>query len=243
MIKYIFLTFIVFYLSYFLYESKYEKDKFNNDLSKNGFIIIDNDPLNYLPDGYILLDYKFILNCSTISSFHRDIFTSKYNLNAKYPIYTYLIYMNKKNGTHPLLSVCPSSHLSVPFLWSRPVTIYGEYNTSILFDSDLIHAGAINDLGKNRYAEQYKIVHKDDAYLLDNIVGTNRLVECKITGDKWYDKIVISGSLLFSYPINHVFGKYIEVTNKNIFGTIISKILGNDYIYDNNDNNDEMPLK
>lgn len=223
----------ILYLAAFLYEIPFHDLHREANLFGDGFFIMKSkdNPLHHLPKGYQFLDYKYKLNCSTISSFHRDIFSSKYELGAKYPIYTYLVYMNRREGNHPLLSVCPGSHLSVPFLWNGAVTIYGEYGTSILFDSDLVHAGAVNDLGVDRYAEQYKIVHKDDLHLLNDIAGTDMTIKCKVTGDKWYDRLIRSGSLLFTYPINHLFGKHIGVNNKNIIGDIISKLLGNDFIY------------
>lgn len=226
----------ILYFAYFLYEIPF--DDFNIDgrgenLFGNGFLIMKNkeNPLHYLPEGYQFLDYKYKLNCSTISTFHRDIFSSKYELKAKYPIYTYIIYMNRRYGIHPLLSVCPGSHLSVPFLWSSSVTISGKFGTAVLFDSDLVHAGAFNDLGVDRYAQQYKIVHKDDLHLLNHIVGTDMTIKCKVTCNKWYHQLLKVGSLLFAYPINHIFGKHIEVSNKSFFGSLIPKLLGNDFIY------------
>ena len=101
---------------------------------------------------------------------------SQYIFKTKYPIFTYIEYFNKG----PVLSVCSGSHRTVPFLFQRAQTIYNNNSQiGILFNCDLIHAGALNNLGNKRHAVQYKIVplpiHKDLSKQQEVIVILSRL--------------------------------------------------------------------
>ena len=197
------------------------------DIHNDGFTIFrgnvsKKEVLNTLPDGYIFLDYIYKINCSTLTTFHRDITSSQYVFNSKYPIYTYLQYLNKRDGNLPLLSICPGSHLSVPFLWSFPIDIYGEYGDSVLFNSDLVHAGALSDLGVDRYSEQYKVIHIEDQHILDQIKGTNFITECVESNNSEYNVYRLL-SWFFSYPINHLFTNYIG--KRHLYLDIIAEYL------------------
>ena len=63
-----------------------------------------------------------------------------------------------------MLSVAPGSHRTWPFAFEKPVTLVIEQpGTVVLFDADLLHAGAPPvDSGTSKQAVQYKIVHRDD---------------------------------------------------------------------------------
>lgn len=193
-----------------LYALKYLKEiKYNNyktSLDKDGFIVFNNinneDVLKYLPENYQFMNYSFTIKGCTLSTFHRDVTSSQYIFNSKHPIYTFIVYKNE--GYNPLLSVCPESHKTVPFTYSKPINIYGQNKTSILFNCDLLHAGALNNLKNLRYAKQYKIIHKDDLEILNKLdnIHTEKIGDCNISDN--YEYINRKISLLFPYFFNHV---------------------------------------
>ena len=98
---------------------------------------LQNDVLEKLPEGYIFIDYVYKISNVSLSTFHRDVTSSKYIYNTKYPIYTLILY--KYDGD--LLSVCPGSNKTYPFVWSSIINIHGKSGSAFLFDSDLLHAG------------------------------------------------------------------------------------------------------
>ena len=213
------------YLSYFLKETDYVKNE--NNLDKNGFAILENrdEIYNYLSNNYKFLNYKYTIKGCTLQTFHRDVTSSQYIFKTKYPIFTYIEYFNRG----PVLSVCPGSHKTVPFLFQRAKTIYNNSNNSIgiLFNCDLIHAGALNDLGNKRYAIQYKIAHKDDFENLKHLSDINKITDydCK-NNNVVKNYILRKFSLIFSYPINHIFTRYLQDNQNNILNNILIKILG-----------------
>jgi hypothetical protein len=111
-----------------------------------------DDVLNKLPSGYMFIDYVYKIHDVALSTFHRDVTSSKHNYNTKYPVYTLILY--KYDGE--LLSICPGSHKTYPFVWSNISNIHGPNGTAFLFDSDTLHAGRINHC-KKRDVIQYKI--------------------------------------------------------------------------------------
>ena len=176
--------------------------------------------LQFIGPNYEFVDYEYVIQGCTLSTFHRDVTSSPYEFGTTYPVYTYIVY----NNSGPLLSVCPGSHLTVPFLNSKPMTIVGENNTmtSVLFHCDLVHAGAGNDLGSKRYARQYKIVHKDDANRLAHLRGIHKTTshgECHM--NPMYEASMIKSSLLFSFWSNHVWTEYLQNRQENMVGKII----------------------
>lgn len=208
-----------------------DKHQNNRNLKKDGYIVfngkINNDTvLKNLQSDYVFIDYKYVIKGCTLSTFHRDVTSSKYIFKTKYPIYTYIVYNNKG----PLLSVCPGSHLTTPFLYSKPLTIIGKNSsTSILFDSDLVHAGALNNLGDLRYAIQYKIAHKDDLNSLKSLsnIYTEKIGKCNIS--KNYEIFSRKISILFSYIINHHFTKYLQYNDNGIFNKLGLYLYGREF--------------
>jgi hypothetical protein len=231
MIYYIILLFIIFILYSLIYLREIKYNEYNTSLDKDGFIIFNNinneDVLKYLPENYQILNYSYTIKGCTLSTFHRDVTSSQYILNSKHPIYTYIVYKNK--GYNPLLSVCPKSHKTIPFTYSKPINIYGNYNTSVLFNSDLLHAGALNNLKNSRYAKQYKIVHKDDLEILSKLdnVHTEKIGNCNISDN--YEYVSRKISLLFPYFFNHVLTSYLQEKQDNILGVILEKIYGQNF--------------
>ena len=121
----------------------------------------------------------------------------------KYEIYekshkTAIIYKNDGE----LLSVCPSSHSTYPFVNSPIVNIYGKSGTAILFNCDTLHAGCKN-LCKKREIIQYKICHKNDLHLLKHLMNKHIEKEdtCKLS---IYDDIKRKITYYFQLPINTI---------------------------------------
>lgn len=239
MIYFIIILFIVYSLFSLIYFKETYYNNENTSLDKDGFIVFNNinneDVLKYLPENYQFLDYSYTIKSCTLSTFHRDVTSSQYIFKSKYPIYTYILYKNK--GNNPLLTVCPNSHKTVPFSYSIPININGDYNTSVLFNCDLLHAGALNDLGNLRYAKQYKIIHKDDLDILKHLsnVHTEKIGNCKIS--KKLEYISRKISILYPYFFNHVLTSYLQEKQDNILGVIIEMYGQNFY---NNKNKIKM---
>ena len=225
----LFIVLYILYLFYYCIEIKYNNDK--TSLDKDGFIVFNNidneDVLKILPENYQFLDYSYTIKGCTLSTFHRDVTSSQYIFKSKYPIYTYIVYKN--DGYNSLLTVCPNSHKTTPFTFSKPINIYGDYNTSVLFNCDLLHAGALNHLKNLRYAKQYKIAHKDDLDLLKHLVNvhTEKKGNCDLSDN--YEYISRKISLLFPYFFNHVLTSYLQEKQDNAFGVILTKIYGQNF--------------
>ena len=83
--------------------------------------MLKKDVLNILPKNYVFLDYQYSIFNSAVSTFHRDITSSRKIYNTKYDVYTVILY--KYSGD--LLSVCPGSNNTYPFVNSHIVNING----------------------------------------------------------------------------------------------------------------------
>jgi hypothetical protein len=227
---FIYIIIVISIIIYQLYES-YDYYPHLRTLKKDGFKVFLTDDkelvLNSLPHGYEFIDYKYIIKGCTISTFHRDITSSQYIYNTKYPVYTYITYMNDGD----LLALCAGSHLTTPFLFESPIIIKGKPKTSILFNCDIIHAGAINNFGKTRYAIQSKVCHKDDKQLLKHLIGINKTTYgiCNNSRD-YYVYILRKISLFFPFIFNHIFTKTLQEKPKK--DTFIEYLIDNFYIGD-----------
>jgi len=214
--------FIVFYILYYLQETRENFDTSikNRTLNNDGFCILynpnyasntfdkpsnelANDVLNNLPKDYVFIDYVYKIKNASLSTFHRDVTSSKNIYKTKYPIYTLILY--KYDGD--LLSLCPNSNKTYPFVLSRIVTINGKSGTAFLFDSDLLHAGTINNC-KKRELIQYKLCHKDDLMLLSNLhnIRKEKTAKCNDSYyEYYYQNIMRNFSYFFEFPINYIF--------------------------------------
>ena len=177
---------------------------------------LKEDVLSILSDNYVFIDYIYKINDGVLSTFHRDITSSKNIYNTTYPVYSLILY--KYEGK--LLSVCPGSNKTYPFVWSRIVNIEGKTGTAFLFDCDLLHAGCINNC-KKRHVIQYKLCHKNDLHKLSHLYGirSEKIDICKLS---LYNTIIRKLSYYFELPINYIFYPLmIKRENKN---TIIGRI-------------------
>jgi hypothetical protein len=233
-IKLIILLFIIYILYYYIEDTVNLNNNFNF-VNDGIFILYDTiynssnktineklkiDVLNKLPKDYEFIDYSYIIKNTSLSHFHRDVTSSQTIYKSKYPIYTLIVY--KSNGT--LLSVCPGSHLTYPFVNSRIVNIEGTSGTAILFNCDILHSGCKN-LCKKKEIIQYKMCHKSDLHLLKHLIGKHVKKEekCSIS---IMDTITKKLSYYFQLPINTIFVPFmIERKNDNTFIGQIQKYL------------------
>jgi hypothetical protein len=231
-----YVSFIVFivYLVYYLYETNetVEQSIQTRTLDKDGFCVLHNrvyttttdfpcsslreDALRRLPSGYTFVDYVYKIQNVALSTFHRDVTSSKNIYKTAHPVYTLILY--KSGGD--LLSVCPGSNKSYPFVWSNIVNISGEPGTAFLFDCDLLHAGCTNQCQK-RDVIQYKICHADDLDKLPHLQGVraNKTDVCEITTN---GKFMRKLSFLYEFPINYLF--YPLMIKRENSDSIIGKI-------------------
>jgi len=115
--------------------------------------------LSCLPQSYVMLDYSYRINGCSLSTFHRDVTSSKSSLKTQYPTFTAIWYQYDGD----MVSLCKYSNNNLkPFTFSRPTNIHGEKNTIVIFDCDILHAGMLNSVGMNRQVIQFKMAHRDD---------------------------------------------------------------------------------
>ena len=213
-----------------LYEIE-DLHKYQRTLKKDGFVVFRenniNNVFNELPKNYILLDYIYQIKGCSLSTFHRDVTSSQYIFKTKYPVYTYITYKN----SGALLSLCPSSHMTTPFLFEKPVIIMGHKGTSILFNCDIIHAGAMNNFGDSRHATQYKLCHIDDVEKLKHLNGINIIKSGKCEkNNKVYEYFLRKISLFFPFIFNHILTKLLQ--DKPEKDSMIEYIINKFYIGD-----------
>lgn len=230
---FIFILFILWLIYFFEEEENYINSINTRTIQKDGFCVLYNknyvnyseeesyeylkkDVLSILPNGYVFIDYIYKINDGALSTFHRDVTSSKYIYKTKYPVFTLILY--KYEGE--LLSVCPNSHKSYPFVWSKIVNIEGKSGTCFLFDCDLLHAGCMNNC-KERKLVQYKICHVNDLYKLKHLHGI-RNEKFDICTLSLYNEITRKLSYYFEMPINYIL--YPIMIKRNNNNTIIGKI-------------------
>jgi hypothetical protein len=200
----------------------------NRTLEKDGFCILYNEnikeALNKLPNGYQFMNYVYRIKNASLSTFHRDVTSSKNIYKTKYKVYTLILY--KYDGE--LLSVCPKSDKSYPFVNSRIININGPKNTAILFDSDLLHAGRFNNC-KNRDVIQYKICHFEDLDKLKHLENINVSKNEECNNNK-INLLIRKLSYFFEFPINYfLYPLMIKKHDNNFIGKLQSFIPINFY--------------
>ena len=177
---------------------------------------LEHDILQNLPPDYVFVDYVYTIKDVALSTFHRDVTSSQCNYHTKYPVYTAILY--KYNGE--LLSVCPSSNYDYPLCWSHIVNISGEKGTVFVFDSNLLHAGQINNC-QYREVIQYKLCHKDDIDKLTHLDGV-RAEKTDVCSLSVYNLLMRKLSYYFECPINSFF--YPLMIKRENTNTIIGAI-------------------
>lgn len=181
---------------------------------------LQRDILQKLPPGYIFIDYIYKIENTSLSTFHRDVTSSKQIYKTQYPVYTAILY--KYDGD--FLSVCPGSNTTYPFVTSTILNISGKSGSVFLFDCELLHAGMINKC-KNREVIQYKLCHKDDLHLLSHLQNT-RVYKTDINRLGLIQDISISVSRKMSYYFQLFINTFLYplMIKKQANDTIIGKI-------------------
>jgi hypothetical protein len=144
------------------------------DLSTDGYVVFHSDAVSYhrgvlerLPEGYEFLDYEYTIRGTSLTTWHRDVTSGQSYYGTTHPTYTVIRYEYEGD----LLTVIPKSHAAYPFAIDRTQMINGTAGTTILFNADLLHAGAPNKVGGARLARQYKVVHREDRARLAHLEG------------------------------------------------------------------------
>ena len=154
--------------------------------------LLHRDALRRLPAGYVLIDYSYTIRDNALPTFHRDVTSSMRVMRTRLPVYTLILYLS----SGPMLSVCPGSHRTYPFTWSRVVNIDGEAGTAFLFDCDVLHAGRV--ACARRHLVQYKICHREDLETLASLRGVRKL---KGGGDCAPRPLLRAASYFLSAPL------------------------------------------
>ena len=186
-----------------LYNQEYDKETTDKPSTR-----LQTDILRELPEGYQFMDYIYKIENNSLSTFHRDVTSSKILFQTKYPVYTVILY--KYDGE--LFSFCPRSNHTYPFTWSHITNISGKKGTVFLFDSDLLHAGG-NPIGVERKVVQYKVCHREDMDLLSELTGV-RMDKKDVSPDNSsyvlssifsyvYKSVLRKASYFFEMPINY----------------------------------------
>ena len=152
-----------------------------------------------LPPDYEFLDYEYVIYSAALSTFHRDVTSSQVLYGCLYPVYTLIVY--EYDGD--LLSICPASDKSWPFVWTRIVNLSGPKGTCVLFNSEMLHAGQPNQC-RPRFARQYKICHRDDIKKLVHLQGIRAKKDTECVDDL-SSRMKRKISYYFAFLINHVF--------------------------------------
>lgn len=194
----LFLAILIYLLAYMNEDEDLNQN--TRTLDRDGFCILNmEDVLSKLPCGYQFLDYVYQIDDGTLSTFHRDVTSSKTIYHTTYPVYTLIHYLYDGE----LLSVCPGSHRSL--FVGRILNLEGKAGTCFLFDGDLLHAGRNNHC-QERHVVQYKLCHKDDLDKLAHLQGI-RAHKREACQDTLYATFVRKMSyyfqlpLLFAYPL------------------------------------------
>lgn len=185
------------FIAYYSVESEPES---SFSLGRDGVVAFSakkQRALDFLPPDYRFIDYEYTIQSTALSTFHRDVTSSARLHGCRYPVYTLIIYEYGGN----LMSVCPGSHRTWPYVWSRIVNVSGPPNTAVLFDSEILHAGQPNQC-KPRLLRQYKICHRDDLSKLTHLQGIRVAKKEKCVDDAW-TRVKRKLSYYFAHPLNH----------------------------------------
>lgn len=226
------LVLILLYIIYYMIEYREcsVKASTSRTIEKDGFTVfycpdhlnIHSGPrdklvkktLEKLPKDYVFIDYVYKINNAALSTFHRDVTSSQQIYDTTYPTYTLILY--KYDGC--LLSLCPGSHASYPFVNSNIVNFHGKAGTCFLFNCDILHAGCLNHC-KYREVIQYKLCHNDDYPKLIHLHRINAQKDEKCR-DNFYVWTMRKLSYFFEFPINYIFYPFMMKKHEGILGKI-----------------------
>lgn len=199
---------------YYFFEFSESAEGSNRNLADDGFCCFSvgkeafnqkgreenerDETLKRLPPDYEFLDYDYTIYSAALSTFHRDVTSSQVLYGCVYPVYTLIVY--EYGGD--LLSVCPASERTWPFVLSRIVNLSGPPGTCVLFNSEILHAGQPNQC-RPRLARQYKICNRKDIKKLEHLMGVRAVKDMECMDDIW-SMAKRKISYYFAFLINHV---------------------------------------
>uniref|UniRef100_A0A6C0DR92 Phytanoyl-CoA dioxygenase n=1 Tax=viral metagenome TaxID=1070528 RepID=A0A6C0DR92_9ZZZZ len=131
-----------------------------------------------LDENYQFQDYIWIIEKSVVHTCHRDNNGDFFNPGQKYPSYTLLLYLE---NMEKCLGVIPYSNKSkysngINIIFDEVVNLKCNAGDVIIFNSNLIHVGCINNKDDNLRL-QLKITHKDDLDVLNYYQNFNKVLK------------------------------------------------------------------
>ena len=181
----------------------------NNSKIKNKLINSIGNP------NYIFQDYILIIKKSSVHTCHRDYNGDFFNDGQQNKSYTIILYLEDiEKG----LGVIPSSHKSVNYyninLNNAVINIPCKRGDILLFDSNLIHVGGLNDKPDNLRI-QMKLTHKDDIEYISYYENYNKVLNKDNNIPFILKKIQKNASCMFPGISNLTQSESIKSINKN----------------------------
>jgi hypothetical protein len=160
----------------------------------------------HLDSDFVLMDYIMFLSNSVLHTCHRDNNGMRFN-DIKHKSYTILIYIDDMKQ---YLDVVPGSHNHIGiYSDDKTETFICKPGSIIMFDSDLVHAGSLNN-NKNNRRIQLKVCHKDDEQKLKFYDNYHKILDKPNVNSEFSKKI--QKHLTCTYPI---FSDLTQGVNKN----------------------------
>lgn len=156
----------------------------NNNIDNIKDYIINKSKLKLIikNTNYVFQDYIWIIKKSSVHTCHRDNNGTFFNKGQKYPSYTVLIYledMNKCLGVIPFSHKIENKNKYNINLINKVKDIICKKGDVIVFNSNLIHVGIINEDNNDFMRIQMKISHKDDLGILSYYQNYNKILDKK----------------------------------------------------------------
>ena len=158
-----------------------EKSQNNNYKYIKNYLIqnkkIESIYKNLLGDEYQYQDYIFVIKRSCIHTCHRDGNGDFFNKDQQNPSYTIIIYLEDMEKS---LGVIPKSHMNVNSfnvnLTNPVINLSCKKGDIIIFNSNLLHIGTIND-NDDHFRIQMKLTHKDDIQAISFYENYNKILD------------------------------------------------------------------
>lgn len=147
--------------------------------------------------SYILQDYLWIIEKSSVHTCHRDNNGDFFNGGQKHPSYTMIVYLE---DMYKCLLVIPSSHENIHShsinLGNSTRNILCKRGDVIIFNANLIHAGTLTEKENNRRI-QMKVTHRDDIAAIAYYEDYHKVLNKENTNPKYIRKVQQNLSCLF----------------------------------------------
>jgi hypothetical protein len=189
-------------------------------------INMENTVTEIFGNDYILLDYTYIIEDSSIHTFHRDYTSCKQYNKLDNISYTMIIYLDSPDYG---LDVIPESHNNIQsvYMMNSAISIRCDSGSAIIFDANLLHSGTLKVGQPSRHCIQFKIVHKDDISKIPHLLGQHVLNNRQ--NDKSYTLKQIERYLTQHFPIfmdmNNGIIKTSFSDNKTFMQKIVSSLV------------------